>query len=104
MFYNPAQVINRDLSLAVLRVFGRRRAAEYARGEKHTRNRLRELKQKAKEQRKAKGPAAGGEKKCGKKCKRREIGAGRRCHEYARAFATQASQQNRAAARTRLIS
>ena len=30
-------------------------------------------------------------KKCGKKCKRREIGAGRGCHEYARA--TQASQQ-----------
>ena len=60
MFYNPAQVINRDLSLAVLRVFGRRREGEFARGEKHARNRLRELKKKEKEARRKGGGGGGG--------------------------------------------
>jgi len=43
VFYNRAQVFNRDTSIAVLRYFEQRRREEYARGDKHARVHLREL-------------------------------------------------------------
>ena len=43
VFYNRAQVFNRDTSIAVLRYFEQRRREEYARGDKHARAHLREL-------------------------------------------------------------